>query len=581
MRVSAPIVSLSRRPVGTLVALLSSLALGGCLDLNPDVTACSVTVAPTTVAITVNGRATVVGTAFDCKGNSIRNKKITYSTGNAAVATVAVDGTSSGSIIGIGVGSTSITADANGKTASVQVTVGPEVAGSVTVNPSAATLRVGNVRTFTAALKNAAGVVVTGRPIRWTSSNSAIASVDQNGVVTALQPGQVVIIAEADGVTGSSSVLVTLIPVGFCSLTPATQKVTVTAQAQPTLVLRDTANTVIPTLGRGISWSSDNEIVATVSQTGLVSTRAKGTARITATSTETPSVSCNTSIEAVDARIVSVVIQQRTGSLRIGVPRLLTVQLLDSLRQVIQTPRATTWGSLDPAVANISNLGVVTGLSLGNARITVNAEGVADTVTFAVTKIPVGRISVSPQQLTVFEGQSAQFSAVVEDSAGTVVTDRPLEWLSTDPTRATVSATGLVRTTAPGAVGILASTEGRNSNTATLVILQTPVDSIIAPANFTLSRGSTLGFTITLRDAAGNELRNRTVAIVSSQPSIAAAPAQTQTSTVLVQAIAVGTTELTLQALNVNGQAEGKPTKVVVTVTLPTTGNLVAPVRSP
>lgn len=588
MRVSAPIAMNMRRQFSTLAVALSGGLLAGCLDLNPIADACSVTVAPTTVAVTVNGRATVVGTAFDCKGNSIRNKKIAYSTANASIATVAVDGTSNGSVIGISAGSTTISAVANGKSATVQVTVGPEIAGTVVVSPSAQTLRVGDARTFTATLRNAAGSVITGRTVRWTSSNSAIASVDGNGSVTALQPGNVVITAEADGITGSSNVLVTLIPVGSCSLAPLTQKVTVTAQAQPTLTLRDTANRVIPTLGRGIAWSSNNEIVAVVSQSGLVSTRAKGTATITATSTETPSVRCEYSIEAVDARITKVNIQQKSGFLRIGVPRVLTVQLFDSTDQVITVPRPVTWSSVNNATASVNGFGssvLVTPLAEGQARIAVNAEGAVDTVAFPVTKIPVARITVTPLQATTREGTTVQFRAEVEDSAGTIVTDRAVQWFSNDPTRATVNNSGLVQAIAAGQVVISATfvADGRNSNPAQLLIVPVPVDTIIAPPSFTLARGQQVGFTITLRDANGNELRNRTVQLTSSQPSIAVVAPNTNTSTVLVGGVAVGTTEITLQALNVNGQPEGKATKVSVTVTAtaPITSGSSAVNRSP
>ena len=570
MRVFAPMIHVAWRHARAALLLVSSAGLVGCLDLNPNVDACTVTVAPTNVSVAVNARSTIVGTAFDCKGNSIQNKKISFSTANASIATVAVDGSSNGFVIGISVGTTTISAVASGKTGTVQVTVTPEVASSVTVNPTAVTLRTGNQRQFTATLKNAAGTLITGRPVRWTSSNSAIASIDQNGNVIAIRPGQVVVTAEADQIVGSSSVLVTEIPIGSCTLSPATQKVTVTAQAQPTLIIRDTANAILPLQGRAITWTSDNEIVASVSQTGLVSTRQKGIARITATSSENTTVSCSASVEAVDARIVSVTIQQRTGSLRIGIPRQLSAQVLDSANNLI-TGRIVTWTSVTPIVASVTNLGIVTGNALGNARIAVSAEGVSDTVGFPVTKIPVGKVTVSPLQTTVFEGQTAQFTAVVEDSAGTVITDRPIEWISSDPTRATVSSTGLARTIAAGAVGITAATEGRNA-TSTLVILQIPVDTIIAPPTFSIVRGTTTGFTITLRDANGNEIRNRVVSVVSAQPNIAAVPQLIQTSTVPVSAIAVGQTELTLRALNSNGQAEGKATKVTVIVTLPPAG---------
>lgn len=578
MRVSAPIVSNLRRPAGALALLLSSVALASCIDLNPNTEACSVTVAPTTVTVPVNGRSNVVGTAFDCKGNSIRNKRVNFSTANSSIATVAVDGSSNASVIGVSVGQTTITATSDKGSATLQVTVGAEVASSVTVAPTALTLRVGNVRPFTAQLKNAAGVVITGRTLRWTSSNSAIAAVDQSGNVTALQPGNVVINAEADGANGTASVLVTLVPVGSCSISPLTQKLTVTAQAQPTLVLRDTANGVIPAGSRPIVWSSDNEIVATVSQSGLVTTRQKGSAVITATSAETPSVNCKTTIEAVDARINSVFIQQRTGSLRIGVPVALTYQLRDSLNQVITAPRTVTWSSVNGAVASITNLGVVTGIAEGSARIVLTAEGVADTVTFPVTKIPVGRLIISPLQRTVFEGETQQFNLVVEDSAGRVVNDRVVEWISTDQLRATVNSNGLVQALAPGSVGIFATSEGRQSATAGLTIQQLPVDTIVAQPSFSLTRGTTSGFTITLRSASGAEIRNRTVQVTSLQPSIASVPQFTQTSTVQVTGNTVGTTELILQALTLTGAADGKPTRVSINVT----GNgIVAPVRKP
>ena len=83
-----------------------------------------------------------------------------------------------------------------------------------------------------------------------------------------------------------------------------------------------------------------------------------------------------------------------------------------------------------------------------------------------------------------------------------------------------------------------------------------------------MSGGSQVGFTITLRDASGNELRNRLVQLTSSQPSIAVVAPNTNTSTVLVGGVAVGTTELTLQALNANGQPEGTAESGQSTATL-------------
>ena len=563
MRVFAPFAILQPRRLGVAATLLALGALAGC-DLNPIITACTVTIAPTVISVPVNTRQQVVGTAFDCKGNSISSKKISFSSADPTVATVAIDG----SVIGIAPGQTTVSAVADGKSGVAQVTVTPEVVFSVQVTPTSLTLRRTNSRALSVVLKNVSGTVITGRSVVWSSSNSSIASVDQNGNVIALAPGQVVVTATSGSAQGSANIIITEIPIGSCSILPATQKVTVSASVQPALTLRDTANNVLTSVGRTILWSSDNDVVATVISTGVITARKAGTAKITAADQNNTQVNCFTTVEVVDARIVSVVIAPRTGSLRIGAPRGLGVTLLDSLNQNIPAGRIVTWSSLDPSIASVSSVGIVTGLSLGTARISVNAEGVRDTVSFPVTKIPVGTVRVAPLQISLLQGATAQLTATVEDSTGAIVTDRIVEWISNDPTKVSVTSTGRVTALAPGVVGVSAISEGKGA-TSNVIVNQIPVDSIRVDSVFTLVRGTSSAFTIFVRDAQGAELRGRTIVTTSDKPSIALVNPSTTTTTVTVGGVAVGEAIVTLQALNSNGQNEGKPSRVRVIVTAP------------
>ena len=567
MRVFAPIVlasmpRLARVTPRLWLSMLAVAALAAC-NLNPNKESCSVTISPATISVPVNGAVSVSGTAFDCSGNSISGKTINFTSSNTAVATV----TTSGQVIGVSVGQATVSAVSNGKSGTAQVTVTPEVATTVTVSPATTTLRLTNQKLFTASAKNAVGTVITGRTFRWSSSNSSIASVDQSGNVIALTPGSIVIAADADGVIGNASLTITNIPIGACALAPATQTVTVTLQAQPTITLRDTANNVLPTLGRQLAWVSDNEIVATVSNTGVITARRRGTARITASSVEYPNVSCGTNFIAVDPRIATATIQPRTGSLRIGIPRQLSVSLTDSVGGTIPPGRVITWTTATPAIATVSATGLVTGLSLGTARIAVNAEGAVDTVSFSVTKIPVATVRLSPLSSVVIQGQTVQLTATVEDSTGAAVTDRVIEWTSNDPTKATVSGTGLVSTTAAGTVTITAISETR-SGTASVNIQPIPVDTIVAVTEYSVAlNAANKSFAITLRDANGNQLFNRSVSVTSSVPGVAQGGANNTATIVNVFTFAVGTTTFTLRALNSNGQAEGRTTLVTVMVT--------------
>jgi uncharacterized protein YjdB len=563
MRVVAHTLSLLTRR-SSAVALLLLGGLAGCLDLKTIADACTVTVAPTTLSLAINRSSPIVGTAFDCSGNSIRLKKITYSTSNPAVATVTAEGT----VLAIAVGTTSIAAVADGKSASVQVTVTPEQAATVTLNPSTLTLRKTNQRRLTATARSNQGIVISGAAFRWSSSNTAIASVDQSGNVTALTAGQVVVTGEVDQVVGQAQITVTEIPIGSCSLSPATSKVTVTQTVQPTLTLRDTANNVIPSQGRPIVWSSSNEGTATVSPTGLVTTRKAGTAQISASPAENAQVSCSVSVEAVDPRIAQVVITPRAGALRLGIPRGFSATLLDSTSSQIPPGRAARWSTNTPQVVNVSQAGIVTALTLGTARIIATAEDVADTVTLNVTRIPVGIINVTPIQSTLFEGQTAQLRAVVNDSTGEVVTDRALEWISSDPSRATVSGTGFVTAITAGVVTISATSEQR-AGQASISVQQIAVDSIVVLPTATVERGTSSALAMTLLDARGAVIRNRNVIVSSSAPGVVTGVPNGQATQLAINGINGGTAILTLQAVNANGQNDGRPSRVTVTVTTP------------
>ena len=561
MRVSAPIANIraTRRMTAASLALIG---LAGCLDLKTTADACTISVAPATLALPVNSASSIVGTAFDCDGNSIRNKRISYSSSNTAVATV----TTEGSVIAVGVGGASVSAVADGKSASVQVTVTPETAANVTITPSTLTLRRTNTRQLTATARNNQNTLITGRTFRWGSSNSSIVSVDQNGLLTALTPGTVVISAEADQTSGSATVTVTEIPIGSCSLAPATSKLTVSQNVQPAITLRDTANNAISSLGRQIAWTSDNEIAATVTGSGLVTARRAGAARITASPVENTQASCTASVEVVDARIVSAVITPKPTTLRLGIARQFGVTLTDSAGGAIPAGRAITWRSVTPATTTVSANGLVTGLALGAARIAVNAEGAVDTVSFTISKIPVSTVRLSPLLSSVVQGTTVQLSATIEDSTGTTVSDRAVEWTSSDPTRAFVSQSGLVSTTAPGTVTIAAISETRFS-TAQVTVQPIPVDTIVVTAYSVAVNATSKTFSIELRDTNGNQLFSRSVAITSSQPDVATGTANSNATQVSVSASKVGSTILTLRALNSNGQPEGKVSNVSVTIT--------------
>ncbi len=82
----------------------------------------------------------------------------------------------------------------------------------MTVSPSSASLTLGGTQQFTATLKDAAGNVLTGRTVTWSSSAPTVASVTATGLVAGLLAGSATIMATSEGQSGTAAVTVTTSP---------------------------------------------------------------------------------------------------------------------------------------------------------------------------------------------------------------------------------------------------------------------------------------------------------------------------------------------------------------------------------
>ena len=146
----------------------------------------SVVVTPPHVDVAPNGQAQFTAIAYDAAQNPLSDRAIAWSTSNASVATVDAGGL----MIAVGQGSATITATSEGKTGIATVNVGQAAVATVTITPAPLSMSVGQTTQLAATLKDASGNVVTGPAVAWSSSNTAVATVSAQGVVTARRGGQ-------------------------------------------------------------------------------------------------------------------------------------------------------------------------------------------------------------------------------------------------------------------------------------------------------------------------------------------------------------------------------------------------------
>ncbi len=165
-------------------------------------------------------------------------------------------------------------------------------------------MEVGQNMQTTVRYYDASSSQLSGRTVTYSTSNSAIATVNTSGLVTAATAGAVTITASVDGVQGNLNVTVNNVPVFFIAITPANP----TVKQGESITLTATPQNAIgqPITGRTITWSSANAARATVTQAGVVTGVTPGTVYIRA--------STEGRLDSISLRVRSLVTATITGT---------------------------------------------------------------------------------------------------------------------------------------------------------------------------------------------------------------------------------------------------------------------------
>ena len=236
----------------------------------------SVSVSPASATVLPTQTVQLTATTLDSTGTVLTGRTVTWSSSSTGVATV----NGSGLVTGVAVGSTTVTAASEGRSASSSVTVTTVPVASVTVTPASGSLYVGQTVQLTATPKDSAGNPLTGRVIAWSSDNTTVATVSTSGLVTGKGAGSATITAASGGKSGTSTITAAIVPVASVVVSPASASVATGNTVQLTATPKDSVGNTLT--GRTITWSSSATSVASVSSSGLVTGVTIGSATITA-----------------------------------------------------------------------------------------------------------------------------------------------------------------------------------------------------------------------------------------------------------------------------------------------------------
>jgi len=383
------------------------------------------------------------------------NKNVRWESTNTGVATV-----NNGKVTAVKAGSATIRVitEDGGKTAECAVTVQAKVVyvESLTMIPEYLTMHVGDKVQLQAVItpENA-----TNKKVDWLCYEPEWATVDENGLVTALLAGGTTVRATALGTNGSwiyaeshITIIEKVYPVTSVSLDKTSLTLTEGDASQLTAtVLPENAS------NKNVRWESTNTGVATVNNGKVTAVKAGSAAIKVITEDGNKTAECSVTVNAKVYPVTSVSLDKTSLTLTEGN----IVQLTATVLPENATNKNVRWESTNTDVAPVNN-GRVVAYRAGSATIKVITEDGNKTAECSVTvnaKVyPVTSVSLDKTTLTLMEGDVTQLTATVLPG---YATNKNVRWESTNTGVATVS-NGKVTAVKKGSAKIRVITEDGN-----------------------------------------------------------------------------------------------------------------------
>ena len=457
------------------------------------------------------------------------DKAVTWSSSDTKIATV--DARGKVTAVASGTATITVTTKDGSKKASCTLNVEvPVVAVSgVTLNKTTLELKVGVSETL---LATVAPDNATNKEVTWKSNRKWVATVDENGKVTAVAGGSATItVTTNDGKKIATCEVTVTVPVTGVTL----DKTSISLETGQTETLRAT---VAPNNAsvKDVTWESSDSTVATVTASGEVKAVKAGKATITVTTKDgEKTATCSVTVTAPVA-VASVSLNKSSMSLTVGDSETLVATVApDNAKN-----KNISWKSSNISVATVTN-GVVTAVAAGSATITVTTADGNKTATCAVTvsapatppsggggggggtpptptTVPVTGVSLNKTSTSLTVGNTETLTATVNPSDAT---DKSVSWSSDKTSVATVDTSGKVTAVSAGSATITVTTAdgGKTAScTVTVTAATVPVTGVsLNRSSITIESGSTTQLIATVNPSGST---NKALTWASDNPKV-------------------------------------------------------------
>lgn len=474
--------TLAQGTTNVSASLMGIASNSAALTVNaPALTAISINPNTASVANGLSTNFTATGTYTDGTTANITTQT-TWATGNTGIATI-ISGT--GVATGKALGSTTVTATIGGiASPSATLTVINAVLTGISITPAAQSTPKGTPVTFTATGTYSDGSTANASgQVKWSSTNTAVATLSSSGVASSLTEGKTTISASLNGIPSNDAILTVTAPaLTAISINPNIASVpkglTTSFTATGSYTDGTTAN-----ITTQATWTTGNASIATIDSSTGVATAGLTVASTTVTASADGITSPSASLSVIDAVLSTISITPTAPSTPKGTPVTFTATGAYSDGSSANISGSVSWASSDTAVATLDTSGIASSLTQGSTSITASTGGISsNTATLSVTVPVLATLTITSPSSSITLGNTLQFTAIPVLTDGTAGTD-PITWNSSNPAVATVDGNGLVTTKASGTTNISATSAGITSNISELNVSLAASGGVFAVAS--------------------------------------------------------------------------------------------------
>ena len=258
---------------GTATVTASAGSASGSTAVTVAQEVAAVAVSPDTGNVVAGDTLRMASEPTDANGHIVDAAEVSWASADTAVAVV----DSSGLVTGVVAGNVGITATSSDVVGRATLTVvAPAPAGVVVAPDTVLFSALGDTVRLAVEVRDQIGRPLTDVAVSWTSTDTTVASVDSTGMVTAVADGATTVSATAGDVSGEAVVTV-MQAVGSVVVSPTADTVAVGDTLRVVAEAFDENGHAV--LGAEFNWSSSDESIARVDQSGLVTARGAGRAR--------------------------------------------------------------------------------------------------------------------------------------------------------------------------------------------------------------------------------------------------------------------------------------------------------------